>query len=134
MTASDENTNDENPKVDSESSSSPSSSSPTLGDNKAETVPESPATNGNTLSLSGASLVGCRLGDYQILRKLGRGGMADVYAARHLSLARDVAIKVLRSEFARDQDYVTRFRREGSSIRKTKSPKHCSGVRCWQHR
>ena len=67
---------------------------------------------------SGASLVGCRLGDYQIMRKLGRGGMADVYAARHLSLGRDVAIKVLRQDFARDQDYVSRFRREARAAAK----------------
>ncbi|NND99207.1 MAG: protein kinase, partial [Pirellulaceae bacterium] len=44
--------------------------------------------------------------------------MADVYAARHLSLGRDVAIKVLRSDFSRDQDYVARFRREARAAAK----------------
>jgi predicted Ser/Thr protein kinase len=61
---------------------------------------------------SSGSLIGTRLGDYQVMRKLGRGGMADVYAARHLSLGRDVALKVLRSDLARDKDYIERFRRE----------------------
>jgi predicted Ser/Thr protein kinase len=63
-------------------------------------------------SNSSGSLIGTRLGDYQVMRKLGRGGMADVYAARHLSLGRDVALKVLRSDLARDKDYIERFRRE----------------------
>lgn len=71
---------------------------------------------------SSASLVGCRMGDYQILRKLGRGGMADVYAARHLTLGRDVAIKILRTEYARDADYVKRFRREARAAAKLNHP------------
>ena len=58
------------------------------------------------------SLVGRRLGGYQVLRQLGRGGMADVYAAKHLALGRDVALKILRPDLARDADYVDRFRRE----------------------
>ena len=68
------------------------------------------------------SLIGSRLGDYQIMRKLGRGGMADVYAARQLSLGRDVALKVLRSEFSRDKDYVERFRREARAAAKLNHP------------
>ena len=68
------------------------------------------------------SLIGSRLGDYQVLRKLGRGGMADVFAARQLSLGRDVALKVLRSEYARDKDYVERFRREARAAAKLNHP------------
>lgn len=48
--------------------------------------------------------------------------MADVYAARQLSLGRDVALKVLRSEFARDKDYVERFRREARAAAKLNHP------------
>ncbi|EMI20186.1 serine/threonine protein kinase with PASTA sensor(s), partial [Rhodopirellula maiorica SM1] len=48
--------------------------------------------------------------------------MADVYSARHLSLGRDVAIKILRSDFARDKDYVTRFRREAKAAAKLNHP------------
>ena len=44
--------------------------------------------------------------------------MADVYAARHLSLGRDVAIKVLRSDYAKDKDYISRFRREARAAAK----------------
>lgn len=72
--------------------------------------------------LGPSSLVGRRLGDYQVLRKLGRGGMADVYAARHLSLGRDVAMKVLRRDLARDDDYVARFRREARAAAKISHP------------
>ncbi|TWU50520.1 Serine/threonine-protein kinase PknB [Rubripirellula tenax] len=79
-------------------------------------------SNGAGASNSAVSLVGTRIGDYQVLRKLGRGGMADVYAARHLSLGRDVALKVLRSEFARDKEYVERFRREARAAAKLNHP------------
>jgi hypothetical protein len=68
------------------------------------------------------SLIGHRLGDFQVLRKLGSGGMADVYIARQMSLARDVALKVLKSEYARDEDYVARFRREARAAAKLNHP------------
>lgn len=63
-------------------------------------------------------LVGRQIGDFQILRRLGRGGMAEVYAARQLSLQREVAIKVLLDELCRDQGYVKRFRREALAAAK----------------
>jgi serine/threonine-protein kinase len=61
------------------------------------------------------SLVGSKIGGYLILSRLGRGGMADVYAARDLQLERDVAIKVLRADLAVDRDYIARFRREAKA-------------------
>ena len=57
-------------------------------------------------------LTGKTIGDYLILRRLGRGGMADVYLARQISLDRSVAFKVLHSDLARDDNYVDRFKRE----------------------
>ena len=75
-----------------------------------------------TSERTSGSLIGSRLGDYQVMRKLGRGGMADVFAARQLSLGRDVALKVLRSEYARDKDYVERFRREARAAAKLNHP------------
>lgn len=71
-----------------------------------------------TMPLSTASLVGSKLAGYLILSRLGRGGMADVYAARDMNLERDVAIKVLRPDLARDRDYITRFRREAKAAAK----------------
>ena len=52
---------------------------------------------------------------YKIERRIGRGGMADVFLARDQLLARDVAVKVLFPEFAVDPKFVERFRREAQS-------------------
>lgn len=75
-----------------------------------------------TTPMSTASLVGSRLAGYLILSRLGRGGMADVYAARDMNLERDVAIKVLRADLARDRDYISRFRREAKAAAKLNHP------------
>ncbi|GIX03096.1 MAG: serine/threonine protein kinase [Planctomycetaceae bacterium] len=57
-------------------------------------------------------LTGRTLGEFKILRKLGRGGMAEVYLAEQTSLSRQVAIKVLKPEFVSDETYVKRFKHE----------------------
>jgi len=63
-------------------------------------------------------LSGRRLGDYQFLRRLGRGGMAEVYLAEQLSLRRQVAMKVLRQNLASDESYVRRFHHEAQAAAK----------------
>ncbi|MFN0020780.1 MAG: serine/threonine-protein kinase [Pirellulaceae bacterium] len=68
--------------------------------------------------LSEPDLSGRRLGDYQLLRRLGRGGMAEVYLAEQLSLRRQVAFKVLRSNLALDVAYVRRFHNEAQAAAK----------------
>ena len=52
---------------------------------------------------------------YEIIGKIGAGGMSDVYKAKDLTLGRFVAIKVLKSEFADDMNFVTKFRTEAQS-------------------
>ena len=52
---------------------------------------------------------------YQILSRIGSGGMADVYCAQDLQLGRKVALKLLYRRFAEDEEFVERFRREASS-------------------
>ncbi|WP_102027330.1 Stk1 family PASTA domain-containing Ser/Thr kinase [Salirhabdus sp. Marseille-P4669] len=52
---------------------------------------------------------------YEIQRAIGGGGMANVYLARDSILERDVAIKVLRMEYANDEEFIHRFRREAQS-------------------
>jgi beta-lactam-binding protein with PASTA domain len=54
-------------------------------------------------------------GRYRVTGRLGSGGMADVYCAEDLQLGRNVALKLLHSRFAEDQEFVERFRREASS-------------------
>ncbi len=54
-------------------------------------------------------------GRYEVLRVLGRGGMGIVYEARHVTVGRTVAIKVLRHDLARSTEAVVRFHREAKS-------------------
>lgn len=52
---------------------------------------------------------------YEIVRTIGSGGMADVFLAHDNVLDRDVALKVMNSRYARDDEFVERFRREAQS-------------------
>jgi len=59
---------------------------------------------------------------YDISRRLGRGGMADVYLAVQSSLSRPVAIKVLAAERTQGEDMVTRFEQEARTIARLDHP------------
>lgn len=59
---------------------------------------------------------------YEVHKRIGRGGMADVFSARDLLLDRQVAIKVLFPEFATDENFVERFRREAQSAANLSHP------------
>ena len=59
---------------------------------------------------------GDRLGSYEIIGPLGKGGMGEVYRARDAKLNRDVAIKVLPAALATDADYLSRFQREAQAL------------------
>ncbi|CAN5767872.1 hypothetical protein BH20ACT12_BH20ACT12_03180 [soil metagenome] len=52
---------------------------------------------------------------YRLMKPLGSGGMADVYLAHDDILDRDVALKVMSSRYARDEEFVERFKREAQS-------------------
>jgi len=60
--------------------------------------------------------IGNKLGSYEIVALLGKGGMGEVYRARDLKLKREVAIKILPDEFSRDADRVSRFQREAEML------------------
>lgn len=66
-------------------------------------------------SLSSHDLSGRTLGDYHLLRRLGRGAMAEVYLAQQVSLNRRVAVKVLKQDLAADDTYVRRFEMEAQA-------------------
>ncbi|GMV98941.1 MAG: hypothetical protein AMXMBFR84_00810 [Candidatus Hydrogenedentota bacterium] len=63
-----------------------------------------------------------RLGDYEVLKPLGKGGMGYVYLARDPALDRLVAIKVLRRRLAGDESLVARFRQEARAAAKLNHP------------
>lgn len=68
-------------------------------------------------------MIGRRVGGrYQILSRLGEGGMAIVYKAKDLILDRFVAVKILRSELAGDEEFVRRFHREAESVASLSHP------------
>ena len=58
------------------------------------------------------TLVGGRIGPYLVTKRLGVGGVGEVFKAVDVTLKRDVAIKVLRDELAADPHFLERFRRE----------------------
>ncbi|HEY4552864.1 MAG TPA: Stk1 family PASTA domain-containing Ser/Thr kinase, partial [Bacillaceae bacterium] len=61
-------------------------------------------------------LIGKRIsGRYKIIRMIGDGGMANVYLARDMILDRDVAVKILRLNFANEEEFIRRFQREAQS-------------------
>jgi serine/threonine-protein kinase len=70
------------------------------------------STRPATETAADADLSGRQLGGYRLLRRLGKGAMAEVYLAEQISLSRQVAIKVLRSSLATDATYVERFQQE----------------------
>ena len=58
---------------------------------------------------------GQTIGDYRLLRRLGSGGMAEVYLAVQESLRRNVALKILKRHLSDNEDYVDRFKREAQA-------------------
>jgi len=61
-------------------------------------------------------MTGQRVGHYEILARLGEGGMGEVYRARDTKLDRDVALKTLPDSFAHDADRLARFEREAKTL------------------
>jgi Tol biopolymer transport system component len=59
---------------------------------------------------------GNHLGPYEVVSLIAAGGMGEVYRGRDLRLGRDVAVKVLPSRFARDEEALSRFEREARAV------------------
>src|SRR5215813_14441074 len=67
-------------------------------------------------------MVGRTISHYVVLEQIGAGGMGVVYRAHDERLDRDVALKVLSSELADDQEFLARFRREARTLSKLNHP------------
>jgi len=63
-----------------------------------------------------------RIGPYHIEKKIGAGGMGNVYLGRHETTGEEAAIKVLPASLAREEGFVLRFNREIEALRKLKHP------------
>ena len=65
---------------------------------------------------------GTKLGHYEILTLLGKGGMGEVWRARDTKLGREVAIKTLPEKFAKDAHRLARFEREAKLLASLNHP------------
>ena len=65
---------------------------------------------------------GRTFGSYEVLEELGRGGMGRVFRARHVTLEREVALKLLAEQFAEDAFYVQRFLKEARAAARLNHP------------
>ncbi|MEZ6140542.1 MAG: serine/threonine-protein kinase [Zavarzinella sp.] len=75
------------------------------------TVATQHTSKSRPMSSSGEELAE-KIGSYEIIKELGRGGMGAVYLARQLSLDRPVALKVMKTEWSQDAIFLARFTRE----------------------
>jgi serine/threonine-protein kinase len=74
-----------------------------------------------------AGLVGQLVGErYQVERRLGQGGMGEVYLARHVLMGRPCALKVMNQALSRDPDAVSRFNREATNASRISHPNVCT--------
>jgi Tol biopolymer transport system component/predicted Ser/Thr protein kinase len=69
---------------------------------------------------------GTRLGPYEIIARLGAGGMGEVWSARDTRLDRSVAVKILSAELARDAQFRLRLEREARTISQLSHPNICT--------
>ena len=65
---------------------------------------------------------GTKLGTYEIVELIGKGGMGEVYRARDTKLGREVAIKVLPEELSKDRERLSRFEREAKLLASLNHP------------
>ncbi len=79
----------------------------------AQTSSTSPATAGG---LAGSDLSGKTLGDFRLLRRLGQGGMGQVYLAEQIALKRKVALKIMRPDLAISSTSFQRFKAEAEAV------------------
>ncbi len=83
-----------------------------------ESRKKEPTSDGDQQSVKKKKKAVTRVGDFELKKKLGKGGMGEVYLAKQVSLDRTVALKTLSRELAKKEDFVARFLREARSMAK----------------
>jgi len=68
------------------------------------------------------SMIGRRIGSYEIESRLAAGGMGEVFKARHVLLDRPAAIKIMHVHMAQDPTFQSRFRREARAVAALRHP------------
>ena len=98
---------------------------------------DKPAQQLSDADQTGSEICVRTLGDFHLIRKLGQGGMAEVWLAEQVSLSRRVALKLLKQELMQDEKYVSRFQREASAAGGLNHPNivqvHTVGEETGQH-
>lgn len=82
------------------------------------------AANSQISAAMTSDVVGKQLGDFRVLRRLGTGGMAEVFLAEQVSLKRQVALKILKPELVNESDdtHLKRFKQEASAAANLNHP------------
>lgn len=91
-------------------------------DEQAGSFLERPPIEDLNIAVTAGDLLGRQLGPYRIVSRLGAGGMGEVYRAHDSNLGRDVAIKTLPAEFARNPERLARLRREARALASLSHP------------
>ena len=86
------------------------------------TTAETPAWSSDSTESPVRDLTGTTLGDFEVKRLLGRGGMGQVYLATQISLNRPVALKVLHPRYLSRPIYLSRFEAEATAVAKLNHP------------
>lgn len=82
--------------------------------------PRPPRPGASAQSDDGLTLLGSTLGSYRLLARIGKGGMGHVYRAEHVRLGREVALKLLRQDYAARKDAVARFFQEARTVNRVR--------------
>lgn len=96
---------------------------------QAKPMPEQRPTQPASTSAekTGGEKKATQLGDFRLIKKLGQGGMGEVFLAHQVSLDRQVALKVMNKQFSKQENFVKRFKREAQTMAKLNHPNIVQG-------